>query len=209
MPIGADTIVQTVFQWRMYAQTLLNVVHWRFETFGADVNEYLAANAIAAKLQADEAVAGTPVNGLLNCVSSDCLMEKVQAQIIYPVRWAFASRDITNGIGQRGANQYQNVQTCVTKKTIKSGREFVGAMHMPPSGGEDYIDGFVTAGFKAVATLQTSWLYTDYPIPAINSVLRPVLFHRGPIFPPYTDIQGREVQDQARVMVRRTIGRGI
>lgn len=207
MAIDENTIFQTTFKYQMHGQTLLNVLHWRTTENTETDDEVVACNLIASKMASEAAVAGTPLNGIKLCVSQDVLIEEVQAQVVYPDRYAFVSAPIGE-IGSRPINTLQNIQTCVTKRTKLAGRKFRGAIHLPPGGFEDYAEGFLTGAFYDVVTDNTAWLYTDYPVPLAGLNLRPVVFHGGAA-PIRTDVFQRYVQTQGRVMVRRTVGRGI
>lgn len=208
MAVGPNTIYQVAARWILWGQNLMNVWHYRVETTGSEDNEYLLGVALANKLKADEVTAGTPFADLPLCVTQDCELYDFTVQCVWPIRYAFTVRPIETG-GDRGANQYPNVQTSVTKRTTKAGRHFIGAMHLPPGGAEDYVDGLLTDAFKDAVSGFTEWLYTDYVETVTGTTFRPVIFHGGTLVPVYTDIFAREVQPQARVMVRRTVGRGI
>lgn len=208
MAIGPTTIFQTVVRYKMWDEELQNVFHWRVETTGGNTDEVLVSNAFALELQADIAVAGTPLHDLLECITSDCEMIDVTVQVVFPIRTAFR-RKVIGVPGVKGTNRFQNVQSTVTKRTNKAGRPYVGGIHIPPGGEADYIDGLLSPAFKTTVLTNSAWMYTDYTESTYGTVFRPVVFHGGTLLPPGDDVTNIEVQEQARVMVRRTKGRGI
>lgn len=208
MSITTNTVLQTVVRYQMWDQTLLNVLHWRPQTTGTSTDDYTWTKACIDKFVADIGVGGTMLKDIRTCISSDCSIVDITGQIVEPNRVAFYRAPVSVA-GSRGLNQFPNVDTVVTKRTQLSGRRFVGAIHMPPGAQDDYVNGLLTAGFKTVVDGASTWLYTDYTIPANGAVLRPVIFHGSGASPFFTDVFQREVQQTARVMTRRTVGRGI
>lgn len=208
MPIG--DIYETRFNYTLYGQRLMNVLHYK--QLIADPAGTNPANLVIDGLQ----VAGGMQAVIRQAIPSDCSLDSIDAQLIYPTRKRYIRRVVGLPGQWESAATTANVAASIEKYTALAGRNQVGRIQIPISPLADAcVGGFTTPDMRAA--LQDIAAQIPFVLHAADSVLAqfgPVLFHRQnpqtPNIPPsYNDIAGAFAMDTVRVMTRRTVGRGI
>lgn len=204
MPIPVGSIVQVTFEYEHFSQRLMNVTHWRVED-GGTLSEPSEVQAIADWF-GNTALAGRPANLLLGLIPSTCSIMRTRAQVISPARTAFRER-AAGDAGLRDASKSANFDAVVTKRTDFSARWAQGNFYLPGIAGTDMDDGELLNTYKDDIETGLSWLKNTATLGVGQPTLIPVIFRRSDNTS--TPITSIVVQDQVRVMTRRTVGRGV
>lgn len=207
--LDAGQIISVALQYRVNSQVNLLTHHYhvaRLEGFGN-----ITFPEAVAELETAYMALGGLVNVIVDVWSEQVSLEFLQAQIIYPTRFAYVR---TFGVVQEGtvagAPLPQNVAAGITVRTAEAGRDQTGTKKIggvPPT--------FVVGG---LLTLDAVGLYEPVgaalvaPVEITNGVdtflLTPVIYHREGGTTSST-VDNFVVHRESRVMTRRTVGRGI
>ena len=195
------------FVGRCNGQRVLNTVHYRMAVAWsqATIQAYLAAFVNRIYI----AGASDLTTPFLDCLSADYGLEKIRAQVIWPVR--YRSYDFATALigGQVGNSTAQNAAGVLTKKADLAGRSKIGSLHLGGLSQADYSAGLLTLGLKTrMATLGNALIQSvfDGANPGRND---PVIYHPGANANPKTDdIIEFFVQNEVRTQRTRTIGKG-
>lgn len=152
------------------------------------------------------------------CVGTDVTLSEAWFQILFParIRKTVLERNLA-GTYPSTTNR-QNTQACISRHGVTAARHANGGIHLvlPDNGAMDTVatDGLLTAAYKTILqTLATQMLS------AVNTVVGGSTYNwapgiinpdpQNPVILSFTKIVQTNVQDEARTMSRRTVGRGI
>jgi len=205
--MAVGDIFQVNINWSVYGQRLMNVLHYRCTAVDGAPTRLAQQTELLNVLFDDTAF----LADLRNATPQDVSLYSVSAQAIEPVRVRATTqlKDLP-GLIEQDANT-SNVCAVITKYTDFATRNQIGAMHIPIGGGPMYVaDGLLAAGQVTVIDAVALHL-TDPVVGALNNDYAPVIFHRArPNIPAgYDYLTATRTQLTARVMTRRTVGRGI
>lgn len=162
--------------------------------------------------------AGTvsPFLGFLDCCPPDYEAVQVQAQVVYPTRYRYGYNNVgLPGTNAAGATQSTNQAAFIERSAEKSGRKYVGGIHVPGVAAANMLGGMLTNAFIAKLQIVADRMTNLFTSTSIGAQFSPIILHRPnkKAIPPVTaysyDISKfTYVQHTARVMRRRTIGVG-
>lgn len=201
--IPENDIVQVRIDYFHFDQTLMNVLNYRCvasATTGTIADETQAL----ADLCAGNGT-GSLADKLVAVLPSTCDITQIRVQDIVPTRWAYRFA-IVGRAGARSAAPSANVDAVVTKRTDLSGDGMQGNFFLPGIGAEDMAEGLLTAGFVTLLETNLAILKSALITPN-DGVYEPVIFNR--LTTARERVTSVFVHNTVRVLVRRTVGRGI
>lgn len=195
--VGIDTVVN--------GQRCMNILGYRCtaESTEADIAEETLNLAAAMN-----AVGGI-IPKLVACQSNDALITQVTAQAIRETRYARQVVDIGQAGGVAEDCTAQNLSAVIIKRTAFAGRWAVGSFHVPGLPVTAYVNGAIEPVYKASVVDLAAQLLVPVVIPIVGGTYEPVLIHPVGEHGGSTFLTSTEVQDELRVMRRRTVGLGI
>lgn len=204
MPLPLDGIVQVSYRYAMCGQQLLNVLHYKVTDTGSgtvpeqlqNIADYMGATGVP------DARAG----GIITCIPSNCTLVECRAQLVHPFRTSYQRHEIIED-GLRGLSDTANVDVVITKRTDAAGRDQVSATHLPGIAQADMVEGLLDPDFKATVLDSMEWLAAEQLVAIADVHLQPVIWHQD-LGGSNSAITNILVQNEVRVMVRRTVGRG-
>lgn len=204
MPIpGGQDIIEVVLRWLFNGQQLMNVVHYRADV-GVVPHTLAGANNLAD--DAYNALTGDP--NFLACFHASCFLDHCTAQVIAPTRFARGrSANVGGTAGTRvGTALPTSCQVSLTALTNNVGPAGHGGMRLAMGVVNDLLLSNWTAAFQTAIVLGVSTLY-DSP-PPFGANLVPIVYNKANYLNS-NDVVSSVVEDQARTMRRRVVGRGI
>lgn len=202
IPVGS--ILQVTYEYDMFNQSLMNTLHYVVDTTGGGV--FFDQLQEVADYFGDVVTAGRPGRAIHNYTSESLTMLRTRAQVIAPIRYSYRSSPVFQA-GLRGVTTTCNTDAVLTKRCDLAGRKYRGNFFLPGIAANDTFEGVLTGAYKTLLEVNFQWLDDKPVMPVSGMILEPVIFHRiNGAWDPVTDYA---VQDQVRVMTRRTVGRGI
>jgi hypothetical protein len=205
MPLLAGSIIQATFRYTCAGQRLLNICH-----FVNDVDidgEIPAIQATMANYIGSSVSAVSPARKIISLLPENITLDFVRVQVIRDNRWAYTQKDV--GLdGELTATPVPNICVVLTKRTIDSDPDQVGAFHLPGVPADEMADGFVSLDFRTTVRDEMEFLVSPMTWSPGAPDIFPVILHPPLVVPDYTKVASIIVQPEVRVMVRRTVGRG-
>lgn len=210
MSMTNSSVILVTYWARLFEQTIMLTLHYRFFTSGTPtdtVNQQLAA--LASKL--GNIVTPVPLTETLRlCTPQNVRFDRITCQQIKPTRSVYAENAFeVNGTLADDAIT-ANVCASITKRTFAPGRKGVGHAQWPPLGAAMYLNGVLDVAYR-------TGLLTDFAEAMEQSITVgagveewdaiPVLPQGGP--DGSYDIQQCTPRSTVRTMHRRTVGLGI
>jgi hypothetical protein len=205
-PVGAVFEYSLVGQ--VNGQRTISSLHYVVSIPSAIGDPQLEALAIMAELESFGSVHLT--DEFLAACSSDWTLLYTRGQFVGPIRFAYAQKP-KNVSGIIASDcRAQNVSGVITKRTGLSGRNQIGALHMPGVPVSGYTAGEITPALQAKYALVAADLILPVTAAIGAGKYLPCLWHKTHAFPAWTDqVLYTVVQPELRVMRRRTVGLGI
>lgn len=203
-PVGS--VFEVTFRTLCANQRCLNVLHYVVETETSETVPAVEAEQLA--IAADAALQ----TDFLNCLGTNCQLTEVVAQCIRDTLGNRFARQVlavdAAGTGPAHSDQ-PNIAGVITKRTNFAGRWAVGSFHMPGVPINTADQGvWEPGGYKSALGVLAAELLESITT-ASGGVYAPVLYHPTGVPTWTTPLHATEVQDQVRVMRRRTVGLGI
>lgn len=202
-PVGS--IFQVAIESLVNNQRLLNVLHYRVEEETTEADIQAETENLAGQVLAFNGI----VDKMLDCMSNTANVTQVTAQCIRNTRFVRAVVEDNQEGNIVSPCAAQNLAAVITKRTTFSGRWAVGSFHLGGLPVTAYQAGVLDNAFKALVQALADELLDPIVIPAVGGTYIPVLLHPVGQHGGSTVINAVEVQDQVRVMRRRTVGLGI
>lgn len=203
MALSVGDIIQTTFEYDAYLQKEMNVFHWRVINGGSGPASEQVQEI--ADYFSDTVTAGAPAKGLKSIISESITMMRVRAQNIYPVRTAYRFTDIFEA-GLLGLTKYSNVDAVITRRGLIAARGETGNTYIPGLPEEKVDNGLISGAHQLAISVAMQWVVQVHTMPVSGVELQPVIFHRQ--IGQASEVLDYLVQPEARVMTRRTVGRG-
>lgn len=205
-----NDICEVSLRGTLCGQTVLTVCHWRFDTgFLTDMVE--ALDDFHAKLDAGGGLIETYLEGAAN----NYTLTQVVLQMISPVRFArFPYNAGGTGIQADPAGTADLAAVIEfstlfsTPRKLKLGRGMQGGLHYGPVPASKIGNGLIDAAYRAAELNNIGNAFTQVITTSAGNDWQPVIYHRKDAANPYTDVSRYSVKTEARVMRRRTVGRG-
>lgn len=204
-PVGS--IFELQIRSTVCGQKCLNVLHYVVEVespTGSIVTETaaLAVSASALNSIGDFFLQALPLNCTLDTISAQCIRDTLGT------RFARQIVDLEDP-GEWGVPTLTaNISAVITKRTSFAGRWAVGSFHMPGVPENEQADGLLKAGAYKTALETIALELLDPLSPAGGGTYQPVIYHPDGLHGGYTRLLATELQEQIRVMRRRTVGQG-
>jgi hypothetical protein len=205
-PVGSILEYSVVGQ--VNGQKTLTVLHYEVSAPSAVGDPNLETNLFMAELEPLGSL--NIISTYLSACSSAWTLIETRGQFVGPNRFSYANHPFGLA-GSIGSDcRAQNVAGVITKRTLYTGRDQIGSVHMPGVPVSEYAGGEITAGqitrYLAIAAKLTQTVV----VPTGGGTYIPVLWHRTQQFPSWSNrVQYTIVQPELRVMRRRTVGLGI
>jgi len=206
---AVDDVLQVTYNWTVFAQRLMTVLHYRFETVPAGSPEKVAVLAALASKFSEGTMPMTAA--FLQATPNNITLLDVQVQQVKPVRTIY-QRGVNSNAGTfASAAQTANLCASIEKQSIKVGRDGVGRIQWPPLTPDTLLNGFVDSDYRdtqletlsaELASAQVLIAPFGYPC-----TLRPCLPAGGADHD--YDLWDCFPEATARTMHRRTVGLGI
>lgn len=163
-------------------------------------------------IEATKVAAGSISQTYLACLPSSYTLNEVRAQIVKPVRYVTVGVFQTAKVGTNtGSGNVTNLAGVITFRTGLAGRKQVSNVHIGPVPSDAPSAGVLEAAYRLVLdNLKGALLNILTPSGFDVGSWTPCIWHRkvpGPAIS-YDYIQSGVVQQTARTMSRRTVGRG-
>jgi hypothetical protein len=204
MPLNVGDIVQTTYDYQMFSQRLMNVFSWRCVTAGT--GPVTEVTQEIADYFSDTVTVGAPANRIKATISSDVEIIRVRAQVIHPIRYAYRFLDVHES-GLKTGTKYCNTDVVFTRRGLLVGRSERANTYLPGTPTDVITDGQLIGGYQVQVFVNMQWTINQHTMPVSGAVLQPVIFHRR--LGQSSEVIDLLVQPEARVMTRRTVGRGI
>lgn len=205
--IPNNSLILYSHYWVMNGQELINTYMYRI-TLKDPLGPPIDYEEEAFKFMTVQQNAGL-AKTVRDLVSTSCTLDTHDYQAIAPSRYYVQEfpLDLTGVIG--GTPLPQNVSQVITRKTALAGRRNIGSVHIPPPGVAQ-----VNSGQWTVAHFNMMDAYGDQLIIVVDPPLAlcthtPVMWTRTLPAATAQQLQLAFPQRTARVMGRRTVGRGI
>lgn len=204
MGLAIGDIVQGMFVYSHFGQTLRNIVHFKV-TEGAVGSTQTQVQEIADWL-GDQGDPTSPGKSIVGVLPSTCTMEYTRAQLVSPTRFSYRQSVVAQA-GELDESTTANIDAVITKQIDLALPKAVFNFYLPGLAAETFHDGVLSTGFKAVLVDAFQWLLVEKTLTISGVKIRPVIWHQ------FTgggtsDITNITVQPQVRVMTRRTVGHG-
>lgn len=203
MPIPVNSTLNISFEYYHHGQRLLNTTHWKVIAGGV-LSEALEMQALANYV-GDAGVPTSFASKILNIIPDTCTLYRVRVQNVAPIRGSYKTK-LVNTVGARGSSDTANIDAVITKRTDAAGRSQVGNFFLPGIDPNDMALGLIEPAFITAIETNLAWLKQRLEVAGGGPTLDPVIFHRNA---GQSDlITSLVVQEEVRVMVRRTVRRG-
>jgi len=177
---------------------------------GANVDADVAVEALLADTQFTDLVAS-----FVACTPTNYTLDAIEWQYRKPNGFLYAKQRIDQGTaGTRGAATTANIQASITRRPLIADRVGVGGIRLPISNTDvNASNGLITQALKdllnvvaldmseEILTVPVEDVFVDWKPCTIRHVIGTGFVH--------TDVAEAFVQDQVRVLRRRTVGLGI
>jgi len=206
VPVGS--IFEVSLRSTVCGQKCINVLHYVVTAETSETS--IVAESLQLATAADAANALGPK--FRACLAQNCTHDEVVAQCIRDTLGTRFARQVLD-IGDPGDAVEDaataNVSAVITKRTSFAGRWAVGSFHMPGIGAGFYTNGLVSdVTYKAALNDLGAEILQVITTP-LGGEYQPVIYHPDGLHGGYTTLLETELQDQLRVMRRRTVGLGI
>jgi len=161
---------------------------------------------------------GSWIDTYWSLFAAGCVFKTVSVQLIHPTRYYKATASVAKAPNAGQVCDTPNIAAVITKKTTLGARKGIGATHIRWVPADAYSAGLLEAPYKAGLVTFTA-LMEEIQFNALTGTgWRPIVLNKelipGSTPPKYrivggTPITSTMVQDQVRVMRRRTVGLGI
>lgn len=204
---GLDTgeIVSVTFWGTLFAQRVMNVLHYRVTT-PSTTDSY----EVAAKKVGDAMHTGVVTPGLtmLAAMGSEYTMNEVRVQRVHPTRGRYVSSNVDLPGTHAGDCTSPNVSAVIIKKSASVSRHGLGTFHLPGIPETGYSAGFLTPAYQLLIDAISATLVNPTTVVGDALVVAPVIWTPadGEVYYP---IIGTTVVSTLRIMRRRTVGLGI
>lgn len=206
MALPVDTIIEVACIGRLNQQTTMNIWHYVVDVPSSLPNNFDELNEL---LNVHFGGLANSIGGtLMECCPQNWSFTQATAQSIYPSRQrrVIQARQF---VGTRGLAEQPNVQASITYQTDLAGRAQIGGKRIPMTP-LDSAAGIIVVGLKGPLELLGQRTSVFISGGAAGGSYSPVIYHRSPnANPKYHRITDWIVQDQTRVIRRRTVGLGI
>lgn len=209
--VNENDIVEATFKGTLCGQTILNVWHYRLDGSGAPALD-TALDDLRDQIDSPTGLKGK----WLAAAAGNYQLDQLVLQVISPVRWARFAYDI----GEPGA-QANDASTAdlacytelsgwfATDRTLGGKRGMTGGYHFAPVPAEFIVDGMVDPDYRDPYMTDIGAKILLPLAAAGGGNWQPTIYHRNGEGVKYTDVTRYKVKPEARVMRRRTVGRGI
>lgn len=205
-PVGS--IFEVTLRTTVCNQKCLNVLHYVVETESSETSIVAETIQLATAIE----TAGGLGDKFRGALSALAIHDETVAQCIKDTlgtRFARQVLDVGDPGELAGDVLTANVAAVITKRTSFSGRWAVGSFHMGGVPGSYFSGGLITdAPYKAALNALASEILQSVTT-ASGGEYQPVIYHPDGLHGGHTMILETELQDQVRVMRRRTVGLGI
>jgi len=205
MPVNPGDLVQLSWRGTCFNQRVLMVRNFRVTGSGGSPQP--TGQTLAQIIDAVEPGTGSqPISdAYLACLTANYTLNAIRAQVVRPDRSAFVERSY-NDAGTGGAGTLSNTMGAITFRTANAGRNQVSTIKVGPLPAAFTIAGDVAAAGRAFLASLADFLQAPFVVNPPAITLSPIIWHAPGLT--YDAIINYTVQPQARVMVRRTVGRG-
>jgi len=203
-PITPNSVVEFTVQGRANNQTCLSIFHYLYTGTSTLGDGSLALDNLVSVLNAS----GNLVGKLIQCIASNCNIDQLRAQWIFPIRYVYNTYAPYATFGAfSGTCNAPNAAAALEKRSDRAGRSNRGTLHIwgvaqeAMSAGR--LGGSYTVAMQALATPVQGSVTVSSGI-----TYDPIIYNRrSPALSPV--IRGCVVHDTIRTMRRRTVGLGI
>lgn len=196
------------FVGRMFGQTILNTFWYRLAVLGPETS----INTLMDNINTQLMLGARLQDKFIACVPEEYAHVENWIQCIAPTRYAKKRYTVAEIGGGNPSNQ-ANTDGVITRRGELANRKNVSSLYVPISQiADDVHDGLlVPAGVKVqLAALALEMLQPITTAGTPGAKLYPCIFQpKNNVAGTAYDITETFVQDTARVMTRRTVGRGI
>lgn len=205
MPVNPGDLIQISWRGKSFGQNVLMVRNYRVSGTGAASQP--TGQTLAQIIDTVEA-AGTwgGTAQYLACLSNQYSLSEIRAQVVRPDRSAFVARSYVDVFGNAGASPLSNTTAAITMRTANAGRNQVSTVKIGPIPAAFVASGELTPAARVQLNSMRDWLAFSITADVTGIVLAPIIWHAPGLT--FDAIIGGTLQPQARVMVRRTVGRG-
>jgi hypothetical protein len=207
MPLALNDVVAVALRGTLFGQRILTLLHYQLVSTSSAVSAEGDLQNIANKIQADFSVPGTMFQTLLDCQTSDYLLESVRAQRISPTRTVYMETLAVLAGTNAGACNTPNLAACVSKRTAVLGRHGSGKVMVAGIPDNGITAGEFTPAYIATLQAFANQMPANLTVTAGTLTLRHGLFNPGPV-PGFSGILEGIVRNRVSTMHRRTKGVG-
>lgn len=209
MAIVTNDLIVTTFRGTLFGQRVMTTYGWVC-TSSTSSNSTLSDQA--ALTDAIGTNTGTTLlTTYLACLSPSVNVDEVWAQKVWPVRQIRTIRVVNLG-GTAGINDgISNIAAVISRGTEFGGRSQISNLHIPgPPTGVDLVAGIWQDAYKNALGAHAAESYDQITVavPGGSFTLNGAIIHRTGTPGSYNRISRHMVNPVARVMDRRTVGRG-
>lgn len=208
MGLAVGDIVQVSWRGTSMAQKMMLVRNYVLSGGGGNAGNSVPDDL--SQLGTEISVGGAKdiTTAFLNVMPSNYDLFEVRCQVIAPERSVLVDTFAGPAAGTEGtAANVPNDAAVVTFRTDIAGRKQVANIHLGPLPSDAATQGQLTAGYNAKLLTLVDKLTTAIQPLAWAGTLKPIILHRPAMT--WNLITNFQIQPQARVMVRRTLNRGI
>lgn len=205
MPVATGDLIQVSWRGVAFGQRIMLVRNYRVTGSGGlaqPTSQTLGQIIDAIQVGGDVDITAP----YLACLPVQYSLQTIRVQVIKPIRSAMAERSYALAGTNANAATTANIQAAITFRTANGGRNQVSTIKVGPVSTLNALNGLITNGFagtlSGLATAMMQTISVDPP----GITITPIIWHAPG--DTYDAIVSSIIQPQARVMVRRTVGRG-
>lgn len=203
--LNVGEIVSVTYWGTLFAQRVMNVLHYRVSISSTDPSYVGAAAKLAGAMYSGVQSPGLP---MLDAQGPEYQLDEVRVQRLSPARERYVSSNAGLPGTYAGACTSPNVTAVLIKKSASVSRHGLGTFHLPGIPAAGYAAGYLTAPYQIKMNAIGARLVNPVQPVLEALVVNPVIWTPadGLVYYPIT---GTTLVTTLRIMRRRTVGLGI
>jgi len=204
--LGGDFFEASI-RYKLDGQTCINTYHYQYDGSAPVITDgYTAVEDWLLLMNTDAAgLFKTHRKGLTKSVK----YVEMRMQRIYAVRTIYQKFDMTGSEGQIIGDAGPSVlSAAISRRVLSATRGAQGRVMLSGMPTVAFVDGLLTPTAKTDLTAHANFLKASWMFGVTANALKPVVFHRASPTASF-DVFSVQIEDSARAMRRRTVGRGI
>jgi hypothetical protein len=203
--LDAGDVVNVTFMGKLFGQRVMNTLHFYCNPTAWVTTDLIGGyNAILDKLQ----VANKTQDKLLACCTPDYSLDFLRAQVISPARKVYHDR-VVGAVGTHtGACTVPNTAAAIELKTLFADKPSHRNLFIPAPPTSGITEGVFTFAYMGVLETLADELLVILT-PTGTGEVWPVVYTPSSVVNKTRPLATRVVMPEARVLTRRTVGRGI